>query len=230
MPLVSIRGVSYCHQVSRENVPILKNVSLDIEQGQCLALLGRSGSGKSTLLNLISGIDRADSGRITVNGQSIDQLVEPALTEYRRESVGFVYQFFNLIPLLTVWENVALPLELLGVERAERRKRAEEYLQQVGLEQKVDVYPDQLSGGEQQRVTIARALVHDPAVILADEPTGNLDAENGRMILSLLSTLTKNHQKTLLIVTHSREVGEMADRQVVLANGCLTALDEAAGW
>jgi putative ABC transport system ATP-binding protein len=186
-----------------------------------VAILGKSGSGKSTLLNLISGIDLVDGGRIWVDGQSLTDFDERQRTLYRRQNIGFVFQFFNLIPTLTVWENVVLPLELAGVPSGEIERRAESLLESVGLLDRRETFPDRLSGGEQQRVAIARALVHDPLLVLADEPTGNLDEETGRQVMSLLDRLTRQNGKNLILVTHSAEAAAYADRVLTLRDGTL---------
>lgn len=207
---------------------ILQDASLSIPRGQFLAILGKSGSGKTTLLNLISGIDKADSGRICINGTCLTDLKEPNRTIFRRENIGFIFQFFNLIPTLTVWENVVLPLDLNGQLNGQASLRAEEMLDAVGLLNRRTTFPDRLSGGEQQRVAIARALVHDPQVVLADEPTGNLDEDTGQSILGLLDRLTRGLGKNLILVTHSKEAAGYADRVVILRNG---QFDEVTnGW
>jgi putative ABC transport system ATP-binding protein len=195
-----------------------------------VALLGRSGSGKSTLLNLLAGIDRPDTGDVRIMGRSVTTMGEPELTLLRREHIGFIYQFFNLIPTLTVAENLALPLELNGMRAAQRRARVAELLGKVGLEGREGAFPDQLSGGEQQRVAIARAIIHDPALVLADEPTGNLDAQTGHRVLELLSHLFRDEGHTLILVTHSREVSEIADRVLAVEDGHLTEHTQALSW
>ncbi|MHB8855521.1 MAG: ABC transporter ATP-binding protein [Bellilinea sp.] len=198
---------------------ILQDADLAIPRGQFLAILGKSGSGKTTLLNLISGIDRADAGEIYVSGERLTGLKEPARTLFRRERIGFIFQFFNLIPTLTVWENVVLPLDLTGKLNGQGNERAAEMLEAVGLLNRRGAFPDRLSGGEQQRVAIARALVHDPLVVLADEPTGNLDEETGKSILALVDGLTRGAGKNLILVTHSAEAAGYADRVVTLRDG-----------
>lgn len=198
---------------------ILQGANLIIPRGQFLAILGKSGSGKTTLLNLISGIDRADGGEIYLNGERLTGLKEPARTLFRRERIGFIFQFFNLIPTLTVWENVTLPLDLTGMLNGHGHQRVVEMLEAVGLLDRRDTYPDRLSGGEQQRVAIARALAHDPLVVLADEPTGNLDEETGKSVLALLEGLTRGAGKNLILVTHSAEAAGYADRVVTLRDG-----------
>ena len=201
---------------------VLRNANANFAKGESVAILGRSGSGKSTLLNLISGIDLVDDGDVWVNGQRLTALDERQRTLFRRRSIGFIFQFFNLIPTLTVWENVILPLELAGVPNGEIARRAEALLEAVGLLDRKDTFPDRLSGGEQQRVAIARALVHDPLLVLADEPTGNLDEETGQHVMALLDRLTRQAGKNLVLVTHSHEAAAYADRILTLSDGQLT--------
>jgi putative ABC transport system ATP-binding protein len=193
----------------------------DFERGESVAILGQSGSGKSTLLNLISGIDLVDAGDIWFSGQRLTALNERQRTLFRRQNIGFVFQFFNLIPTLTVWENVSLPLELAGADNGEAHDRVETLLDAVGLLDRRDTFPDRLSGGEQQRVAIARALVHDPLLVLADEPTGNLDEATGRQVMALLDRLTRQNGKNLILVTHSNEAASYADRVLTLRDGKL---------
>jgi putative ABC transport system ATP-binding protein len=188
-----------------------------------VALLGRSGSGKSTLLNLIAGIDRPDAGRIVIGGQEVSAMDERRRTLLRRTRIGFVFQFFNLIPTLTVEENVRLPLELAGRSVAAAREEARRLLRAVELGDRGAEFPDHLSGGEQQRVAIARALVNAPAVVLADEPTGALDAETGRLVLRLFVELSRRQQAAVILVTHSAEVARAADRVLVLIDGTIAA-------
>jgi putative ABC transport system ATP-binding protein len=190
-------------------------------RGELAVLLGKSGSGKSTLLNLVSGIDTPSGGEIWVDGQALTRMAERERTLFRRRSVGFVFQFFNLVPTLTVRENLLLPLELNGVVGAPAVATANAMLAEVGLADRGGSYPDRLSGGEQQRVAIARALVHNPPLILADEPTGNLDAETGQQVLALLDRLTCQAGKTMIMVTHSPEVIGMADRVFRIREGHL---------
>jgi putative ABC transport system ATP-binding protein len=200
---------------------VLQNAHAEFQPGEITAILGRSGSGKSTLLNLISGIDEPDGGQIWVDGQELSALTERERTFFRRARIGFVFQFYNLIPTLTVGENVSLPLELNRVPRPLARKKAQDLLDAVGLLERWDTFPEKLSGGEQQRVTLARALVHDPLLILADEPTGNLDEETGAHVMSLLARLTREQNRTLLMVTHSLEAASHADRILRLSHGQL---------
>jgi putative ABC transport system ATP-binding protein len=208
---------------------VLDGVDLDIERGASVAIIGRSGTGKSTLLNLLSGIDRPDGGTIELDGRDIGRLREPALTEFRREHIGFVYQFFNLIPTLSVEENVRLALELKGVRGAEARRRAAGMLERVGLADRLTSAVDTLSGGEQQRVAIARALVHEPRLVLADEPTGNLDEATAREIMPLLTSLAGARGAMLVLVTHDRALAGAADRILELREGRLCEAGAGAG-
>jgi putative ABC transport system ATP-binding protein len=204
---------------------VLRGTGAAFKRGEFIAILGKSGSGKSTLLNVISGIDQPDEGAIHINGQILTQLDENQRTLFRRQKIGFIFQFFNLIPTLTVLENVSLPLELIGVELNEARERTARILEDVGLADRLNTFPERLSGGEQQRVAIARALVHDPLLVLADEPTGNLDEETGAQVLALLDNLTRQAGKNLIMVTHSKENAVYADRIFELQAGCLFELD-----
>lgn len=200
---------------------VLQNAHAEFQAGEITAILGKSGSGKSTLLNLISGIDAPDGGQIWVDGQELTAMSELDRTLFRRARIGFIFQFFNLIPTLTVSENVSLPLELNHVPRSQIHKKVEEMLEAVELLDRWKTFPEKLSGGEQQRVALARALVHDPLLILADEPTGNLDEETGTWVISLLARLTREQNRTLLIVTHSLEATSHADRVLQLSHGQL---------
>jgi len=200
---------------------VLRGANADFFGGETVGILGKSGSGKTTLLNLISGIDRVESGSIHLNGIDLTKLNEQARTLFRRENIGFIFQFFNLIPTLTVWENVLLPLELNGEANKAGLARAEELLKEVGLSDRKKAFPDRISGGEQQRVAIARALVHDPILLLADEPTGNLDEENGKLILDLLDRLTRQVGKNMIMVTHNPEAATIANRVLTMREGQL---------
>jgi putative ABC transport system ATP-binding protein len=200
---------------------VLQHINAIFLEGEFVAIVGKSGSGKSTLLNLISGIDRADQGKIFLNETELTSLNENERTLFRRQNIGFVFQFFNLIPTLTVQENITLPLEMIGRSRKVARAQATPLLEAVGLLDRLDTFPDRLSGGEQQRVAIARALVHDPLLVLADEPTGNLDEETGKQTLELLDRLTHRAGKNLIMVTHNQEAADYADRIYCLQNGIL---------
>jgi putative ABC transport system ATP-binding protein len=201
---------------------VLERTCFQFQRGEFTAILGKSGSGKTTLLNLISGIDRADSGSIFLNDIDLTNLSENERTMIRRKKVGFIFQFFNLIPTLSIWENVTLPLELNNQMDTRGRKKAEELLEAVSLLDRKSHFPDQLSGGEQQRISIARALVHDPLLLLADEPTGNLDEETGIGVLKLLDQLTRKNGKNLILVTHSPTAAAFADRILILKDGHLS--------
>lgn len=227
-PLLQARGLCRGFREGERTRSVLQHADLDVARGEIVALLGRSGSGKSTLLNLLSGIDDPDAGTIVIDGVRLDGLAERQRTSFRRHRIGFIYQFFNLIPTLTVAENVCLPLELAGREHAEAT--AGQWLAQVGLAERAEAYPDRLSGGEQQRVAIARALVHEPVLVLADEPTGNLDAESGARVLALLQQLVRERSQTLILVTHARDVAAIADRVLRLEQGRLLAGDAASAW
>jgi putative ABC transport system ATP-binding protein len=219
-PLVEVRGLRRVYREGERRRSVLDGLELRITAGECVALLGRSGSGKSTLLNLISGIDRPDAGVVRVAGHDLTALDERGRTLFRRRHIGFVYQFFNLIPTLTVAENLRLPLELNGLID-DCGERIAHWLEAVGLADRAASYPDRLSGGEQQRVALARALVHEPALVLADEPTGNLDAETGHQVLDLLGRLVRETGHTLLVVTHAEAVAAAADRVLTLVDGRL---------
>jgi putative ABC transport system ATP-binding protein len=227
--LVEARRLRRVFKEGDRSRTVLDGLDLQIQPGECVALLGRSGSGKSTLLNLVSGIDRPSSGELIVGGQNLAALSERDRTLFRRRHIGFVFQFFNLIPTLSVAENLRLPLELNGCA-GEVDQRVNDWLAAVGLADRADSYPDRLSGGEQQRVALARALVHDPALVLADEPTGNLDAATGRQVLDLLNRLVRDSGKTLLVVTHARAVAALADRVLTLADGRLSEDRDEAIW
>ena len=204
-----------------EKREVLRNVSLKIQEGQIVALLGRSGSGKSTLLNLVGGIDEPSSGSIRIAKTRLNELDEHQRTLFRRKNIGFVFQSFNLIPTLTVEENLLLPMELNGESVKIAKARVAELMQELGLEDRLASFPDRLSGGEQQRVAIARALIHDPNLVLADEPTGNLDRQTGEHALRLFRELIRKAGKTMIVATHSSDVLGIADRVISLEEGKL---------
>jgi putative ABC transport system ATP-binding protein len=208
--VVSIKSVAKSYQRGGQIVPVLEDISLDIKRGEFLALMGPSGSGKSTLLNLIAGIDSVDAGSITIDDVDIVMLNEAALTEWRSAHVGFIFQFYNLIPVLTAFENVELPLLLTSLSRRERREHVLAALAVVSLQDRMDHYPSQLSGGQQQRVAIARAIVSDPSILVADEPTGDLDRVSAGEILELMGRLNKEFAKTIIMVTHDPRAAEKA--------------------
>ncbi len=219
--LIEITHLNKTYQEGETNRTVLRDINLTFSPGEFCVLLGQSGSGKSTLLNLISGIDRPDSGNIKVNGIDITTLDERSRTLLRRDEIGFVFQFFNLIPTLTVLENITLPQELAGIALKTASLSAQALLDQVGLTGRETTYPDKLSGGQQQRVAIARALAHNPNLVLADEPTGNLDEETGSKVLYLLLNLVRNGNKTLLMATHNPEIAKYADRVLRVQDGNL---------
>jgi putative ABC transport system ATP-binding protein len=222
--LVELRGVSKSYREGERLHRVLDGIDTRLGRGEITVLLGRSGSGKSTLLNLLSGIDLPDEGEVIVDGVTINRLDETDRTRYRRRRIGFVFQFFNLIPTLTVAENLLLPLELN--HRRDAGGRVGELLAAVGLEDRAASFPDVLSGGERQRVAIARALVHEPDIILADEPTGNLDIETGVQVLELLDRLTRQAGKSMVMATHSRRVVGVADRILRIEGGHLEEVEE----
>lgn len=228
-PLIEIRGLNKVYDEGGRTRPVLTDVDLDIQDGEFFVLLGKSGSGKSTLLNLLSGIDRPESGSIRIQNTEITHLNDLQMTLFRRNAIGIVFQFFNLIPTLTILENVSLPLELRGVDPRKAAARGNELLDRVGLLNRAGDTPDRLSGGEQQRVAIARALTHEPAVVLADEPTGNLDEETGERVLRLLLELTKDAGKTLIMATHNPEIVPLADRVCRIHDGKLIITSQWQG-
>jgi putative ABC transport system ATP-binding protein len=220
----------YAYEEAGHLHDVLQDVSLSLQAGERVALLGSSGSGKSTLLNLLGGIDIPDHGSIRIADKIITRLKEPDLTLFRRRHIGFIYQQFNLIPTLTTAENILLPLELLGLSLQVQQQRLAHWLAAIGLPERGQSFPDQLSGGEQQRVSIARALIHNPALVLADEPTGNLDAQTGQLVLNMLFDLTHEYNQTLLVVTHSKAVAAKADRIIILEQGMLHEGEQEIAW
>jgi putative ABC transport system ATP-binding protein len=218
-PLVSARGLSRSYEDGGRQHLVLSHVDLDIHAGQIVVVVGRSGSGKSTLLNLLGAMDSPSTGTLSIGNTRLDTLDEDGRALFRRAHVGFVFQAFNLLPTLTVLENLLLPLELNGSAGTAANERAEDLLARLGLAGRGARLPEELSGGEQQRVAIARALVHNPALVIADEPTGNLDLETGQQVLELLDELTRSEGRTLVMATHSREVVGIADRILSISEG-----------
>ena len=221
--IVEIKNLFKSYRRGNQILPVLKDINLDIEEGEFLALMGPSGSGKTTLLNLIAGIDKADSGTIIVGGIEITSLSETELAGWRAYNVGFIFQFYNLIPVLTAYGNVELPLLLTSLSKKERREHVEIALRLVNLEDRMDHYPGQLSGGQQQRVAIARAIITDPTILVADEPTGDLDRDSAVEILGLMERLVHELGKTIIMVTHDPRAAKMAHIIMHLDKGVLNA-------
>ena len=221
-PIVRVRNVSKSFVRDDFEIVALDNVSIDIHEGDFFALMGPSGSGKSTLLNLLAGIDRATQGTVEVLGTSLAGLSESQMATWRNSHIGYIFQTFNLVPVLTAFENVELPLLLTKLNKSQRRKNVETALELVGLSDRMNHQPRQLSGGQEQRVAIARAIVTDPDLILADEPTGNLDARSGEEILQILSTLNRDLNKTIIMVTHDPHAASFATHEQHLEKGVLT--------
>ena len=222
MASVQVRGLSKVYQRDAQRIPVLDDLSLDIPDGDFVALMGPSGSGKTTLLNLIGGIDTPTSGQLLVGGTDIARLGGPALAKWRSRNIGFIFQLYNLVPVLTALQNVELPLLLVKMSGKERRQRARTALEIVGLGDRLNHFPRQLSGGQEQRVAIARAVVSDPELLLADEPTGDLDRKAGAEILDLLERLNREFQKTVIMVTHDPHAAERARRVFHLDKGVLS--------
>ena len=220
--LVSINNVSKSYWRDSLEIPVLSNISFEIPEGEFLALIGPSGSGKTTLLNLIAGIDKVSAGKITVAGTDVTTLNETALAKWRSGNVGFVFQFYNLLPVLTAFENVELPLLLTKLSKKERKEHVENVLNLVGLGDRIDHYPKQLSGGQQQRVAIARAVVTDPTLLVADEPTGDLDKHSAEEIMILLERMNRELKKTIVMVTHDQRAAEKAHTMKHLDKGELS--------
>jgi putative ABC transport system ATP-binding protein len=229
-PLVEVRNVVKVYRRDAEQLNVLNGISLAVPEGEFVALMGPSGSGKTTLLNLIAGIDRPTSGEVVVAGTDVGRLSESELARWRSRNVGFIFQFYNLIPVLRALENVELPLLLTRLSKKERRERALTALRIVGLADRADHYPRQLSGGQEQRVAIARAIVADPKVLVADEPTGDLDARSAHDILDLMATLNRDFNKTIVMVTHDPRAAERAHVQRHLEKGVLVDLVPRSGY
>jgi putative ABC transport system ATP-binding protein len=227
-PIVQIEHVNKSYRRGTHIIPVLENITLDIAEGEFMALMGPSGSGKSTLLNLIAALDNVDSGLIRVGGIDITGLTETELAVWRSVNVGFIFQFYNLIPVLTAFENVELPLLLTGLSRRERHEHVELAIQVVNLASRMDHYPGQLSGGEQQRVAIARAIVTDPTILVADEPTGDLDRVAAEEILELMDRLNRESHKTIIMVTHDPRAAKKARTIRYLDKGILNNVHSQA--
>jgi putative ABC transport system ATP-binding protein len=225
-PVVEIRNLSKSYRRGRQVVPVLRNITIEIESGQYVALMGPSGSGKSTLLNLIAGIDKPDGGVLKVGGVDITALGEADLADWRAQNVGFIFQFYNLMPVLTAFENVELPLLLTPLSAAERGEHVAAALAMVGLSDRVEHYPSELSGGQQQRVAIARAVVTDPTILVADEPTGDLDRASAEDVLTLMHRLNTELGKTIIMVTHDPFAANRARTMTHLDKGVLTSGEE----
>jgi putative ABC transport system ATP-binding protein len=219
MPDIAIRNLIKIYKTGHTEVLALRELRLDVASGEMITILGPSGCGKSTLLNMVAGLDRPNAGSIVVDGQNIVELNEAALARYRRTGVGVVFQFFNLVPTLTARENIELPMRLEGIGAAARRERTEALLQLVKMAGRASHLPDELSGGEQQRIAIAVALANDPPLILADEPTGELDSKTGREVLDIFLAMRAQRRKTLIIVTHDERIAKLSDRTVRMMDG-----------
>ena len=219
--MVSLRNISKTYKKGKESVPVLTDINLDINRGDFVALMGPSGSGKTTLLNLLGGLDNPTSGELTIAGQRIDKFSSSQLTKWRAENVGFIFQFYNLMPVLSAEKNVELPLLLTNLSSKERKKHVAAALDLVGLSERAKHYPRELSGGQEQRVAIARALVSDPNLLLCDEPTGDLDRTTADEILDLMQELNRDQQKTIIMVTHDPRAAEYAQRTLHLDKGKL---------
>jgi putative ABC transport system ATP-binding protein len=219
--IVSMKGVSKAYRRGKQRVDVLRGIDVDVAQGEFLALMGPSGSGKTTLLNLIGGLDRADRGEITVAGERLDALSQGKLTKWRARHVGFIFQFYNLLPVLSAERNVEVPLLLTKLNARERQRNVAAALELVGLADRAKHKPAELSGGQQQRVAIARALVSDPSILVCDEPTGDLDRETSDAILGLLQLLNRTHGKTIVMVTHDPRAAERASRRLYVDKGVL---------
>ena len=224
-PVVELLNVSKGFMRGSQEIPVLTNTTLHIPRGDFVAVMGPSGSGKSTLLNLCAGLDRPTTGKVIVNGQDLGELSEAKLSKWRSDNLGFIFQMFNLMPVLSAQENVELPLMLTPLSRAERRKQAETSLRIVGLADRADHYPRQLSGGQEQRVAIARALANDPVLLLADEPTGNLDSTSAQEVLDLLESLNEQFGTTIIMVTHDPKAARRAKRMLHLEKGTFVQTD-----
>ncbi|MFB0517058.1 MAG: ABC transporter ATP-binding protein [Candidatus Neomarinimicrobiota bacterium] len=229
MALLSAHDIHKSYPVDDARLPILKGVNLEVEKGSIVALMGPSGSGKSTLLNILGTLDRPDRGRVLLDGQDVSGLTDDDLSLFRNRNIGFVFQFHHLLPELNLWENLELPLRLAAGRKTVDTSYLQELLELTGLLDRRSHYPSQLSGGERQRVAVIRALVNRPGIVLADEPTGNLDAGNGAILMNLIKQLRQDHGQTFLIATHSEILAEKADRRLYLRDGVINITPVVAG-
>jgi len=227
--ILEVREVKKSYRMGKVIVPALRGVSFDVDEGELLTIFGPSGSGKSTLLHLMGGLDRPDEGEILVDGSNLLKLSDDKLAKIRLVKIGFVFQFFNLLPRLTALRNMELPLAIAGLPEKETLERAKEMLKLVGLEARMNHKPSELSGGEQQRVAIARALINNPRIVLADEPTGNLDTKTGWEIVQLMKKLNEDKGQTFVVVTHDPHIAEAADRIIHIKDGLIAGIKEAPG-
>jgi ABC-type lipoprotein export system ATPase subunit len=225
--MIELDSVTKTYTLGQQRIKAVDNVSLTIQPGEFAAIMGKSGCGKTTLLGLIGGLDRPDHGRISVNGEEISQLADTELTRYRRDQVGIIFQFFNLLPILTVAENVALPYSLQGKSEREIQARVQELLSDVDLVERQSHYPHEISGGEMQRVAIARALVNQPQLVLADEPTGNLDSRTGHQVMETMARLSEQRRTTFVLATHSSEAASYASSKLYMRDGTLSSEEES---
>ncbi len=226
--IIEGKGLKKVYRVGSGHIHALAGIDLQVERGEFCAVVGTSGSGKSTLLNMLAGLEKLSKGDLKIAGYSLNEMSEDQLVQFRRDHIGFIFQSFNLIPTMTAWENVALPLMFRGVPVQERRKRAIAMLKQVGLTKHIEHRPQQMSGGQQQRVGIARALVVDPEIVFADEPTGNLDSKTGAEILQLIKKISKEQNQTLLMVTHDDHLAQYADRIIQISDGTIIDIREGS--
>ena len=227
-PILEVRNIRKGYKLGKIQVPALRGITFNVNQGEFLAIFGPSGSGKSTLLHLMGGLDRPDEGEILIDGSNLQDLHDNELAELRLKKIGFVFQFFNLLPRLTALRNVELPLTVAGLPEKEALEKAEEMLKLMGLEARVDHKPSELSGGEQQRVAMARALINDPKIVLADEPTGNLDTKTGWELVELMRKLNKEKGQTFVMITHDPHIAETADHMIHLRDGLIEGTKEAS--
>ena len=218
-PLISLKNVWKIYKMGEVEVPALRGFTLDVKKGEFLAIMGASGSGKSTAMNMIGALDIPTKGTVKIEGKDITKFTESQLATYRGQKIGFIFQVFNLIPSLTALQNVTLPMIFQGKSKSEQIKEGTEILESIGLKERMNFYPSKLSGGERQRVAIARALANDPDIVLADEPTGNLDSKTGALVMDVLADLNKKEKKTIVLITHDRNVAKYAERMVNLKDG-----------